>query len=372
MTVTRRNFLIANAVLAAAGELACSSGASANAGAKSTVRNYFAPAEEAPHAATWMAWPSTASIYGGGSYFESVQETLGRLARAIAENEPVWMMAGSEHHTLAAQLCGPKVRLVDIDTDDMWARDSGPVFLLGRDGGAALADFNFNGWGGKQRHEHDAKLAGRIAEYLRLERFAAPIRGEGGGLEYDGEGTLILTESCWVNENRNPGVSRAEIESALKAQLGVKVVIWIPGVRGQEITDGHIDGSMRIVRPGLLLASAYPGDRSEWGRARDDAYAILRAAKDARGRPFEIVEVASAVDVRSSRPEFFTSYANFYVGNGAVYTPQFGDRAADAHAQETLARLFPDRKVVALEMDRIYENGGGIHCVTQQQPVAKI
>ncbi len=231
-------------------------------------QEYFAPAEDAPHAGTWMAWPSTAAIYGGGSYYQSVQETLGRLARAIAENEPVWMAAGAEHHALAAQLCGPKVRLVDIETDDMWARDSGPVFLIGRAGGAALADFNFNGWGGKQRHGHDVRLAGRIAEHLGCKRFAASVRGEGGGLEYDGEGTLILTESCWVNDNRNPGLSRAGIEAALKALLGVEVVIWIPGVRGREITDGHIDGSIRIVRPGLLLATADPNRHSEWAQAQ--------------------------------------------------------------------------------------------------------
>lgn len=334
-------------------------------------RDYFAPAEDAPHAGTWMAWPSTAAIYGGGSYYQSVQETLGRLARAIAEHEPVWMAAGAEHHALATQLCGPKVRLVDIETDDMWARDSGPVFLIGRTSGTALADFNFNGWGGKQRHEHDTRLAGRIAEYLGCERRSAPVRGEGGGLEYDGEGTLILTESCWVNDNRNPGQSRAGIEAALKAQLGVEVVIWIPGVRGRDITDGHIDGSIRIVRPGLLLATADPDRHSEWAHAQQQAQAILRAARDARGRSYEIVEVASAVEVRSSRPNFFSSYANYYVGNGAVYTPQFGDRPADTRAQQTLARLFPDRKVIALDMDRIYENGGGIHCVTQQQPAAK-
>jgi agmatine deiminase len=334
-------------------------------------QDFFAPAEDAPHAGTWMAWPSTAAIYRGGSYYQSVQETLGRLAQAIAENEPVWMAAGAAHHALAAQLCGPKVRLVDIDTDDMWARDSGPVFLIGRASGAALVDFNFNGWGGKQGHDHDARLAARIAAHLDCERCASPVRGEGGGLEYDGEGTLILTESCWVNDNRNPGMSRAEIEAALKAQLGVEVVIWIPGVRGRDITDGHIDGSIRIVRPGLLLATADPNRHSEWAQAQQAALAILRAARDARGRSFEIVEVASAVEVRSSRPEFFSSYANYYVGNGAVYTPQFGDRMADARAQESLARLFPGRKVVALDMDRIYENGGGIHCVTQQQPAAK-
>jgi agmatine deiminase len=369
MTMTRRNFLMVNALLAAVGELPRSSGLKTTA--RIGPQGYFAPAEEAPHAGTWMAWPSTEAIYGGGSYYESVQESIGRLAAAIADNEPVWMAADAELHALAARLCGPKVRLIDIATDDMWARDSGPVFLTRRAGGTALADFNFNGWGGKQRHERDAKLTACIAGHLGCERFKATICGEGGGLEYDGEGTLILTESCWVNTNRNPGMSRAQIETVLKLQLGVEVVVWIPGVRGRDITDGHVDGSIRIVRPGLLLANADPDRHSEWAHAQNEALAILRAARDARGRPFEIVEVTSAVEVRSSKPAFFSSYANYYVGNDAVYTPQFGDHAADAKAQKSLAHLFPGRKIVALEVDRIYENGGGIHCVTQQQPAVK-
>ncbi len=328
----------------------------------------FAPAEEAPHARTWMCWASTRSIYPGRSYFEALQEALGRLAAAIAEHEPVVMLAAAEHHELARDLCGPKVELLDIPTDDMWARDTGPIFLKSEDGGHPLLDLNFNGWGGKQRHGLDKRVASRIARHLERPRIQAKVVGEGGGLEVDGEGTLLLTDSCWVNDNRNPGMTRKEIAAALKAGLGVESVIWLPGVRGRDITDGHIDGALRIVRPGLLMTSGYPGDTSVWGQALDESKAILSKAKDAKGRRFEIVEVPSATEPRSSHPELFTSYANYYVGNGAVYTPQFGDKAADKNAVEALGRLFPGREVVALEVDRLYENGGGIHCVTQQEP----
>ncbi|WP_448953504.1 agmatine deiminase family protein [Labrys neptuniae] len=327
------------------------------------------PSESEPHARTWMAWPSTPSVYGGpGAYYESVQETLGRLAAAIAEHEPVAMAAPAGQHALARRLCGPKVELVDIATDDMWARDSGPVFVRKTDGGIAAVEFGFNGWGNKQIHAEDARLAQRIAGHLNLTGHTAPVRGEGGGLEYDGDGTLLLAESCWVNDNRNPGLSRDEIERHLKATLGVETLIWVPGVRGQDITDGHIDGSIRFVKPGLLMASAYPGDTSDWAAAHTEALAILAKARDARGRSLEVVSVPSAVDVRSKSEDFLTSYANYYVGNGALYTPRFGDKRADGKAMETLARLHPDRRIVALEVDRIYENGGGIHCVTQQQP----
>ena len=147
--------------------------------------------------------------------------------------------------------------------------------------------------------------------------------GEGGGLEYDGEGTLLLTDSCWVNDNRNPGMSRQEIEAELKSGLGVEKVIWLPGVRGQDITDGHIDGSIRVVRPGLLMTGGFPGDSSDWGLALEESRAILARETDAKGRTFTLVDVPSAVDVRSDWHDFFTGYANYYVGNGAVYTPEF-------------------------------------------------
>lgn len=327
------------------------------------------PAEAEPHARTWMAWPNTPDFYGGpGAYFESVQETLGRLAAAIAENEPVSMAAAADQHALAARLCGPKVNLVDIATDDMWARDSAPVFVRKADGSVAAVNFGFNGWGDKQPHARDGKLAARIAERAGVEHHSANVCGEGGGFEYDGDGTLLLTESCWVNDNRNPGMERAEIERRLMAALGVETVIWVPGVRGLDITDGHIDGSFRFVEPGLIIASSYPGDTSEWGRAHKEALAILAKARDARGRALEIVSIPAATEVRSTSDEFFSSYANYYVGNGALYTPQFGDRKADALAMDVLGRLHPGRRIIQLDVDRIYENGGGIHCVTQQQP----
>ncbi len=336
----------------------------------STTNGLFAPAEEAAHARTWMCWASTQEIYGPStSYFESVQETLGRIAAAIAEHEPVTMLAAATDHELVQRLCGPKVDVLDIATDDMWARDSGPVFLKSEDDQHALLDFNFNGWGDKERHANDNLVAIAIAKALERPHIRASIVGEGGGVEFDGEGTLILTDSCWVNDNRNPGMSKAEIEMDLKAALGVEKVIWVPGVRDREITDGHIDGSIRIVRPGLLVTGGFSNDTTEWGLALAESRAILAKETDAKGRPFTMVDIPSAIDVRSTHHDFFTGYANYYVGNGAVYTPQFGDSSADTHAAETLGRMYPDRQIVVLDVDRIYENGGGIHCVTQQEPL---
>lgn len=333
------------------------------------VQGYFPPAEESPHARTWLAWPSTRAVYGTSvAYFEDVQETIGRLAAAIAEHEPVTMMAAATHHDLARTLCGPAVDLVDIPTDDMWARDNGPIFLVDRNGGKAVLDLNFNGWGGKQTHAKDRRISQSIAEFLGRSYIKAGVIGEAGGLEFDGEGTLILTDSCWVNDNRNPRMTRSEIEAELKVRLGVHKVIWLPGVHGEDITDGHIDGSVRFVRPGVLVTDFFDGGTSPWVEVLAECHEILRHATDAKGRSFEMVEIPWARNPRSNHPDFFAGYANFYVGNGAVYTPAFGDRTADAKAVEILGRLFPGRRVVALNVDRIYENGGGIHCVTQQEP----
>lgn len=329
----------------------------------------IAPGEWAPHAGTWMCWPSTPSIYGGETaYYEDVQQTIGRLAAAIAEHEPVAMLAERDLHQTAAALCGPKVDLLDVSTDDMWARDSGPIFVRDDAGALAAVDFNFNGWGGKKPHALDGKVARAIAGHVGCGHIAAGVTGEGGGLEVDGDGALLLTDTCWVNDNRNSGQSRDDIEAELKRTLGAETVIWLPGVAGQDDTDGHIDGVIRFVRPGVLLMSGVPGDTSDWGEAYDESKAILERSVDARGRAFEIVELPWAETARSAHPDFFSGYANYYVGNGALYSPQFGDPSADARAKETFERLFPGRRVVMLDVDRIYENGGGVHCVTQQQP----
>lgn len=316
-----------------------------------------------------MCWPSTPSVYGGqGAYYESVQETIGRLAAAIAEREPVTMLAAASVHPLAARLCGPRVQLVDVATDDMWARDSGPVFVRTTTGAKAAVGLNFNAWGGKQEHARDRLVARAVAASAGCDLIETHLVGEGGGLEYDGDGTLILAESCWVNDNRNPGLSRDEIEIELKRLIGVETVIWTPGVQGLDITDGHIDGSVRIVRPGVLMMTFNPEDTTENADAQVEAKNILSRARDARGRAFEIVEIEDALETRSRRADFFSSYANYYVGNGALHSPEFGDARADARARGAFERLCPDRQIIMLNLDRIYENGGGAHCVTQQEP----
>lgn len=329
------------------------------------------PEEGAPHACTWMAWPSLLSIYEESAYLEMTQEALGRLAAAIARFEPVRLVAPEDQHALARRLCGPAVELVPIPCEDMWMRDTGPVFVRLDDGRLGAVDLNFNGWGDKQTpRAHDERVAGAVAGLLDVPLVdnPLPLVGEGGGLEFDGDGTLLLTESSWLNDNRNPGIDKAAMSAALKTLFGVEKVIWVPGVRGQDITDGHIDGSMRFVRPGLVMTGGYPNDDTDWGLALDEAREILKRETDARGRSFELVDIPSATEPANPSEWLFTGYANYYVANGSLFTGVFGDAKADAYAVETLGKLFPDREIVPLSVDPIYEAGGGIHCVTQQQP----
>ncbi|MEM7000028.1 MAG: agmatine deiminase family protein [Pseudomonadota bacterium] len=330
---------------------------------------FSAPAEEAPHSATWMAWPHSREIYTDTGYFEEVKLHLSRLANAIGHFEPVFMAARDEDFSEIKTLCPAGVFPVAIPTNDMWMRDTGPVFVTSRAGQLAAIDFNFNGWGNKQQpRANDAAVARNVCEHLNIKRLATSLVGEGGGLEYDGQGTLLLTDSCWLNDNRNPDVSKAAMTAELQRLLGVEKVIWLPGVKGQDITDGHIDGALRLVRPGLVMTSGFAGDDTLWGDVLRESREILTRETDARGRPFTLVDIPGALAPSNTSEALFTSYANYYVANGAVFTPRFGDLRADNLAQKRLAELFPGRQVVPLDIDRIYENGGGIHCVTQQQP----
>ena len=225
------------------------------------------------------------------------------------------------------------------------------------------------GWGNKQEHGNDALIARLVAEKLDLPVFDNPVVGEGGGVETDGEGTLLAHASSWINANRNRG-SQAEVEAALHNALGSDTMIWAPGIIGEDITDYHIDALARFVRPGVVLIQlpkrADPYD--PWSVSAFETYNILKSARDAQGRKLEIVVLPDPVRIRSRHRNFVWSYVNYYVCNGAVITAEFGDDAADDRAQSTLKQLYPGREIVSLDVDPIGAAGGGIHCSTQQQP----
>ncbi|MFA1666817.1 agmatine/peptidylarginine deiminase [Chromobacterium piscinae] len=338
-------------------------------GAPKSADAYRMPDEGARHAATWMAFGPSLAVWGA-RLLPAARRDLARVASAIAAFEPVRMLAREEELDLAARLCGPDVELVAQPLDDLWIRDSGPVFVKSGGGRLAAGDFNFNGWGGKQAHGRDARVAGFVAAKAGAQALRARLALEGGGIEVDGEGTAIITESCVLNPNRNPGWSKAHCEEELRRLLGVDKVIWLPGIAGRDITDGHTDFYARFARPGVVVAGLEADPASYDYQVTRRHLAILRQARDARGRKLEVVTISGPTQVRPEYEdeEMAAGYINFYVCNGAVIAPEFGDPKADRNALSALRELFPEREVVQLNIDAIAAGGGGIHCATQQQP----
>ncbi|MEV3990875.1 agmatine deiminase family protein [Streptomyces sp. NPDC049837] len=332
------------------------------------------PSEAQRHARTFMAWPPADSEWA--DWAGAVQGDIARVARAIAAFEPVVLLAAPEEVKAARRACGSGVEVIPVAVDDLWVRDTGPTFVTGADGGLEGVDFHFNGWGGKQDHRRDEKVARTVLAREGVPRLDAPITAEGGSLEVDGHGTLMVTESSLVNPNRNPGRSRDRIEKALRELLGVSTVIWFKGVRGQDITDCHVDALARFAEDGtVLLSRPHPSNGPDvWSRAYDQARGVLRTATDARGRTPEVVDLPEPDPAALGRrgPDFLGSYANYYVVNDAVIVPRFGDRKADRNAVSIIGELHPGRKVVPVEINTIAEGGGGIHCATQQEPAGQL
>ncbi len=330
---------------------------------------FWYPEETEPHERTFMQWPVNPAVYDDPDFLDDIQKTIAKIANTIAEFEPVVMLAAAKHHRAVRKLVSQKVELWDIPTDDLWCRDSGPSFVINGKGGLAVTQFNFNGWGNKQTHGADGKIAARIAERLGLQVFDAGLVGEAGGVEADGRGTLIAHESSFVNANRNRG-SKAEIEKMLLDTMGARKMIWAPGIIGADITDYHIDALARFVKPGQLLIQM--GDEIDaedpWSVASFETHDILAAATDAEGRKLDMVILPEPYDIRSKSRDFVSSYVNYYVCNGGVIAAEFGDREADERAAAILGKLYSGREIVTLNIDPVGEVGGGIHCATHEQP----
>ncbi|MCX4984726.1 agmatine deiminase family protein [Streptomyces sp. NBC_00572] len=326
-------------------------------------------AEWESHTRTFMSWPALESVWAEDLPY--VRKDIARIARAVAEYEEVIMMARPSQLKAAQRACGSQVEVIPLDVDDLWARDTVPVFVE-EEGEVVGVDFNFNGWGNKQQHENDALVGETVLAKYRIPRVEAPLIAEGGSFETDGEGTLLITESSIVNDNRNRGKTRDQIEDELIETLGVEKVVWLAGVRGQDITDAHVDSLVRFTAPGVvLLDQAFPGTPPDsWSRSADQARSVLEKATDARGRRFEIIDLPQPdLDrITGEGDDFVSTYANFYVANDAVFIPKFGDRTADNRAKSILQEHFPKRDIVMVAIDTIASGGGGIHCSTHDQP----
>jgi agmatine deiminase len=328
------------------------------------------PAEWAPHAGCWMAWPKRVELWM--DRLEAAREDYLRVARSIAKFEPVTMVADSLHAADARSRCGPSIKVVSMPIDDSWLRDSGPTFVVDRVGRRAAAAFKFNAWGGKyQPYDKDAAVGEHIAALTGCPAYRSNLVAEGGGFLSDGEGTLITAETCVLNANRNPGWTKAEAEIELCAMLGVQKVIWLPGDATDTETDGHVDGYVAYVKPGVVLCEVVADPQDPRYAIMAENRRVLETETDARGRRFELIPIAEAP--RSAIPPgqdgYCRSYVNFYLANGAVVAPAYGI-TEDATVFHTLRQAYSDRAIVQIPLRDLFCGGGGIHCITQQEAAA--
>jgi agmatine deiminase len=317
-----------------------------------------------------MGWPMRDSIWHG--YIEGARDDYAKVAQTIARFEPLTMLAAPEHAAEAAARCGPTVRVVAIPMDDSWLRDSGPTFVLDPAGKRAASAFTFNAWGAKcQPFDKDAAVGARVAALASVPVYRSELVVEGGGFLSDGEGTLITAESCVLNPNRNPGWTKAQADAELRAMLGVQKVIWLPGDLTDQATDGHVDGYIAFFKPAAVLCEAVVDPADPRFPIMAENRRILESETDARGRRFELLPIAEAprTSVPGGEDIYCRSYVNFYLANGAVIAPAYGI-PEDAAVVDTLRRAYPGRQVVPLALRDLFRGGGGIHCITQQEPRA--
>jgi agmatine deiminase len=333
--------------------------------------SYRMPAEWEPHAATWLSWPRNRDSWPGN--FEPIPAVWAELVRTLAPHEHVHICAGgADVMAEARQFVGnvPNVTLHAIETNDAWMRDHGPMFLVGPKGSEpTLIDWGYNAWGGKYPpYNKDDVVPRHVADILGYRRLEPGIILEGGAVDFNGQGAVLTTEQCLLNPNRNPELSREQIEGYLLRYCGARHVIWLgEGIVGDD-TDGHIDELARFVSPRMVVAAVEDDPADENYAPLQDNLKRLKSAKDQDGRPLEVIALPMP------RPMFYNDqrmpgcYCNFYIANGVVVTPQFGD-PADERVQEILARLFPDRRIAPIYARELIWGLGAFHCITQQQPL---
>jgi agmatine deiminase len=365
--VTRRQF-IQSAMLLSGGLMFGSANAASTEQSNGV---WFMPDEADPHIRTWMAFGASKAIWGK-KLLPEVQRNLATIANTIARFEPVSMLVRKSDYALAKKLVSPAVELLVSRLDDLWIRDSGAVFVINEQGEKAAIDFNFNGWGEKQTFSKDAKVASFLAKKTGVRKISTDLVLEGGAIEVDGHGTAIITESCVLNSNRNLGIGKAQFEDELSELLGLDKVIWLPGIKSKDITDGHTDFYARFASPGVVLVGYDPDPDSYDHEVTLKHLEILKSANDAKGKKLSVLTLESPATIRPKykSSDFAAGYIGFYLCNGAVIAQEFGDKHTDSAALLTLRKAFSKREIVQINIDAISAGGGTIHCSTQQEPKA--
>lgn len=324
----------------------------------------------AAHTRTWLCWPCRAETWGSEQTLLAAKQTTARIARAISAFEPVMLAARPEDVAAAKLATAGKVQLFETALDDSWARDTGPTFLAGPNRQTAAVQWQFNAWGGKYHpYAHDAGLATRIAAVTGRQVYDAPLICEGGAIHTDGEGTLITTEQCLLNANRNPGISQSEVEDWLMRFTGARKILWLGDGFSDDETDGHVDNIACFAGPGRVIVGVPASPSLPDAKPMKEAIRRLKAARDAEGRALEVIELPQPRRVRFDwRGRMMQmSYVNFYLANGAIIMPAFDD-PNDDKAEAILAECFPGRDVLQVEILDLLQGGGGIHCISLGEP----
>ncbi len=336
------------------------------------------PPEWRRHEGTWISWPRPEGISFPDRYHECIEDVIGVMA-AITRFERLHLnVPNGNYERLVRELLRARdvplgrVRFHHIPTNECWTRDHGPAFVVRARRGrvqAAVVDWGFNAWGGKYPpFDADEEVPAKVADALHLPLFRAPIVMEGGAVDFNGAGTVLTTTSCLLNKNRNPGLSKPEIERYLKGYYGQQHVVWLgEGIEGDD-TDGHIDDLARFVDPRTIVIGL-ESDRTDPNfEVLQENRRRLARAHDQRGIPFTIVELPMPLPVRYGGQRLPASYMNFYFVNGALLVPVFGQKSRDRRALAALQQVVPDRRVVGVNCRALIWGLGAIHCLTQQQP----
>ncbi|ANE78073.1 agmatine deiminase [Mycobacterium adipatum] len=331
--------------------------------------SYLMPAEGAAQDRVWMAYPSAGYSLGGTAAEQhEARSTWAAVAHAIAEFEPVTLLVDPGELSAAKRYVSQDIEIVEAPLNDAWMRDIGPTFVHAADGSVAAVDWVFNGWGGQDwaRWDRDAKVGALIAEIAGVPLVSSPLVNEGGGIQVDGRGTVLVTDTVQLDPGRNPGLSRSDVEAELARTIGAAEVVWLPRglTRDSERfgTRGHVDIVAAFTAPGRLLLHTQTADQ------HPDTL-VCKQLRELLADSFEIVEMPAPDVLTDDEGYVDYSYINHLVVNGAVIACSFGDRR-DADAAAILAEQYPGRTIVSVDARPLFARGGGIHCITQQQPSA--
>ena len=339
-----------------------------------TQENFYMPAEWYQHECCWMQWPTEFFPINATSSWSHFDLDKGRLAwanvaNAISRFEKLKMIVHPSDSKSALNLLDKNVEIFQTPIDDAWCRDTGAIFLLNEKNQLGGVDSDFNCWGYKENFEQDDKVAKFMINEANAKYFKNDMVLEGGSIHVNGQGTLITTEQCLLHENRNPHLSKDDIENNLKKFFGVTKIIWLKHGT-DEGTNGHIDNVACFSDTGTILAMTCSDKEDTYYDLLSENLEILKTSVDQDNNPLKIVELEMSKKRLIPDDDEPSSYINFYIANDAVIFPIFGDDVADQNAMKIIKSQFPNRQIVCLDGHDILMGGGNIHCITQQQPKA--